>query len=202
VEHLQQLVVGLVDHYGYFGVFIAMVLGNVGAPVGTEVVMPLTGGLVGTHHLSNLYVAIAVAVAGELAGQSISYAIGRYVGEPVIERFGKYVHFGRDQLGRIHGFFERWGTFAIFICRFLPVVRGVCGYAAGIAEMDLAPFYLWSFLGSLAFCSILLILGYQLGDHLDAILPLIHKGGYILLAIAIVAIVVGVFVMRRKQGAT
>ncbi|HTX59994.1 MAG TPA: DedA family protein [Verrucomicrobiae bacterium] len=202
MEHLHQAVVGLVDHYGYVGVFIAMALGNIGAPIGTELIMPLTGGLVGTGHLSNLAVAIAVAVAAELTGQSAAYAIGRFGGVPIFERWGKYVHFGHEQLQRIHGFFERWGTFAIFVCRFLPVVRGVCGYAAGIAEMNLAHFYLWTFLGSLIFCSGLVVLGYQLGDHLNAILPLIRRGGVLLLAVAILGAAAAALYARRRRGAT
>ncbi len=79
----------------------------------------------------------------------------------------------------MHGFFERWGTFAIFVCRFLPVLRGIAAIPAGIAEMNLALFYLWTFLGSLIFCTFLILLGDALGDHLDAVLPLLQRGGYV-----------------------
>lgn len=199
MEHLQQAIVGLVDHYGYFGLFVALLLGNVGAPIGSELVLPTSGGLAATGHLSNVWIAIAVAVAGELAGQSIAYAIGRYGGVPVIEKYGKYVRFHHSHLLKIHAFFERWGTFAIFICRFLPVIRGINGYAAGIAEMDLAPFYLWTLLGSTGMCGGLILIGYAFGDHLDSILPLLHKGGYALLGIAVVAAVAIYFVWRARS---
>jgi membrane protein DedA with SNARE-associated domain len=200
VEHLQHLVVSLVDHYGYVGIFLAMTAGNVGAPVGAEVLMPLVGGLVGTGHLSNLWLAIGAAVLGELAGNSIAYAIGRFGGVPIFEKYGKYVHFGHEQLARIHGFFERYGTFAIFICRFIPVIRGFVGIPAGMAQMSLAPFYLWTFLGSAVFCGGFVAIGYGLGDHLDEILPLIHKGGLALLALAVVIAVVAFFVVRARTA--
>jgi len=200
VEQLQHAVLGLVDHYGYFGVFIAMTLGNVGAPVGAEVLMPVVGGLVGTGHLSSLWLAIAAAVAGELAGNTIAYCIGRFGGVPFFEKYGKYVHFGHEQLARIHGFFERYGTFAIFICRFVPVVRGFVGIPAGMAEMNLAHFYLWTLLGSIVFCGAFVSIGYGLGDHLHDILPLIHKGGIVILAIAVLVAVAAFFAMRARRA--
>jgi membrane protein DedA with SNARE-associated domain len=205
MEALQHFVVGLVDQYGYVGLFVALLLGNVGAPVGSEIVLPVAGGLTATGHLDYLWLTIAVAVAGELAGESIAYAIGRYGGVPVIEKFGKYVGLHHDHLVRVHGFFERYGTFAIFICRFLPVIRGIAGFPAGIAQMTLSHFYLWTLLGSLVFCSALIGLGYALGGHLDAILPLLHRGGTIVAIAAIVAIAVIVFAVRaraRRRTAT
>ena len=104
-----------------------------------------------------------------------------------------------ERLERIHSFFERWGTFAIFICRFLPVIRGIVGIPAGIAEMNLAHFYLWTFLGSAIFCSGFIVLGYAFGDHLDAILPLIHKGGLAAL-IAVVVLGIAVYFIMRARG--
>lgn len=205
MEGLQHFVVGLVDHYGYVGLFVALLLGNVGAPIGSEIVLPVAGGLTATGHLSYLWLTIVVAVFGELAGESIAYAIGRFGGVPAIERFGKYVGLHHQHLVRVHGFFERYGTFAIFICRFLPFIRGIAGFPAGIAEMNLAHFYLWTLLGSLAFCTALILVGQALGGHLDAIMPLLHRGGVLVAAAALVAIVVAFVVVRvraRKRDAS
>lgn len=205
MEGLQHFVVGLVDHYGYVGLFVALLLGNVGAPIGSEIVLPVAGGLTATGHLNFLWLTIAVAVLGELAGESIAYAVGRFGGVPAIERFGKYVGLHHQHLVRVHGFFERYGTFAIFICRFLPVIRGIAGFPAGVAEMNLAHFLLWTLLGSLIFCSALIGLGHALGGHLDTILPLLHRGGTLVAVVAVLAIVAGFIVVRvraRKRGAS
>lgn len=199
MEHLQHVVMGLIAHYGYVGLFVAMLLGNIGAPVGAEVLMPLAGGLVATGHLSSVWLVILAAVLGELAGGTVGYAIGRFGGVPFFERYGKYVHFGHEQLEVVHGFFERYGTFAIFICRFVPVVRGIVGFPAGIARMNLAQFYLWTFLGSLVFCGGLVALGHALGDHLDALLPAIHRGGTLVLIVAIV-VILGIVAVVRLRG--
>jgi membrane protein DedA with SNARE-associated domain len=203
VEHLQQAVIGLIDHYGYVGLFVALVLGNFGVPIGSEIVLPVAGALTATGHLPALWMTVLVALAGELAGGSVGYAIGRFGGVPLIERYGRYIHFTHDRLLRVHRFFERWGSFAIFVCRFLPFIRGVAAIPAGIAEMNLALFYLWTFLGSLIFCTFLVLIGNAFGEHLDAIIPLLHRGGYVVLAVAVIfvaAIVAMRFWGRRRPA--
>jgi membrane protein DedA with SNARE-associated domain len=201
VEHLQQAIVALIDHYGYLGLFVGLAFGNIGLPVGTELLLPLAGALTATGHLSNLWLTILVALVGELAGGSVGYAIGRFGGVPLIERYGKYVHFTHARLMQVHAFFDRWGTFAIFVCRFLPVLRGIVAIPAGIAEMNLALFYLWTFLGSLIFCTFLILLGGALGAHIDTVLPLLRRGGYIVLGVAVLAVVATIFVMRKRASA-
>ena len=200
---MQQAVVSFIDHAGLGGLFIALVLGNIGAPVGSEVVLPTAGALVATGHLGNLWVAILVAVLAELVGQGLGYAVGRFGGRPLVERYGKYVGFHHDRLDQVHAFFERWGSFAVFLCRFIPVLRGIDGIPAGIAEMDLAPFFLWTALGSTVFCGGLILLGNALGHHLDQILPLFHHYARLLLVVVVAAIVAatGIALLRRKRAA-
>ena len=199
MEHFQQIAISLIDHYGYGGLFFVLVLGNIGAPVGAEILMPLAGALTATGHLPYLWLTIAVSVLGELGGGTIGYAIGRFGGRPLVDRYGRYVHLTHANLDRVHGFFERYGSFAIFVCRFVPVIRGIISIPAGLAEMNLLHFYLWYALGSLVFCGALVWLGVALGDHLDAIVPLIHKTGLIALLLALAAIVVVWIVMRQRR---
>ena len=200
MEQLQHAVVALVDHYGYLGLFVGLALGNLGAPVGTEILLPVAGALTATGHLSSLWITIAVALAGELGGGSIGYAIGRFGGVPIIERYGRYIHVTHDRLLVVHRFFERWGSFAIFVCRFLPVLRGIAAIPAGIAEMNLALFYLWTFLGSLIFCTLLILLGSALGNHLSEVLPLFRRGAYVALAVVVAGAIIAAFVARRMRA--
>lgn len=199
MEHFQQIAISLIDHYGYGGLFFVLVLGNIGAPVGAEILMPLAGALTATGHLPYLWLTIVVSVLGELGGGTIGYAIGRFGGRPLVDRYGRYVHLTHANLDRVHGFFERYGSFAIFVCRFVPVIRGIISIPAGLAEMNLLHFYLWYALGSAIFCGALVWLGVALGDHLDAIVPLIHKTGLIALLLALAAIVLVWIVMRQRR---
>ncbi len=188
----------LVDHFGYTGLFVAMTLANIGAPVGSEIVLPGAGALVATHHLGNLWVAIALAVLAELTGQSIGYAVGRFGGRPFVDRFGKYVRFHRTELERVDGFFARYGKFAIFICRFIPVIRGIVGIPAGIARMPLGAFYLWTFAGSLIFCGGLIMLGNTLGTHSHAVVESLRKYAFAIILLVAAAAIAYAFVQSRR----
>jgi membrane protein DedA with SNARE-associated domain len=198
VEHLHDVAISLIDHFGYGGLFTVLLLGNIGAPVGAEIIMPVAGGLTATGHLPFLWLTIVVAVLGELAGGTIGYIVGRFGGRPLIDRYGRFVHLSHANLDRVHGFFERYGSFAIFICRFVPVIRGIVSIPAGLAEMNLAQFYFWYALGSTIFCGSLVWLGIAVGRHLDDVLPLVHKTGLIALAFAVVAVVAAWMVVRRR----
>jgi membrane protein DedA with SNARE-associated domain len=203
MQHIQDAIVVLIDRFGYAGLFLGMAAGNVGAPIGSEIVLPAAGALVATGHLKSLWATIVVAVLGELAGGSAGYAIGRYGGRPFINKYGKYVRFHTDQLAHVDRFFVRWGTFAIFICRFIPVIRGVVAVPAGIARMPLFPFYLWTLLGSTIFCGGLILIGHALGRNLPRVMPVLHEWAYAILGIAVLAglaaIAIMIFRSRRNR---
>ncbi len=187
----------LVDHAGYGGLFVAMTLANIGAPIGSEIVLPAAGALAATGHLSSVWLAIAVAVVAELLGQTIAYAVGRYGGRPFVNRYGRYVRFHEAEMEKVEGFFARYGRFAIFICRFIPVIRGIVGIPAGIAEMPLAAFYLWTFCGSLIFCGGLILAGNALGEHSHEVIGAVQKYALLIIALAVVAAVIFIFVRSR-----
>ncbi len=189
----------LVDLYGYAGLFAAMTLANIGAPVGSELVLPAAGALAATGHLGSVWLAIVIAICAELTGQTIAYAVGRFGGRPLVERFGPYVRFHHTEMVRAERFFARYGSFAIFICRFIPVVRGVVGIPAGIAEMPLAHFYLWTLCGSSIFCGGLVLLGAALGQHADVVVATIRKFALLIIALAIVAASVFALIQHRLR---
>jgi len=206
VEHFAAFFLTLVGHVGYLGLFIAMTLGNIGAPVGAEVIIPAAGALVATGHLPGegtygVWGVIVISVLGELCGGTLAYAIGRYGGRPFVHKYGPYVMFHEEELEKIDRFFTKYGSFAIFICRFIPVIRGVVGIPAGITRMALPSFYLWYALGSLAFCTILAYIGHALGNNIGTIVPLLHKfslAAVVVIALAVLYAIYRILSARRK----
>jgi membrane protein DedA with SNARE-associated domain len=198
VHALSTFFLNLVDHAGYAGLFVAMTLANIGAPVGSEIVLPAAGALAATGHLSSVWLAIVTAVAAELVGQSIGYAVGRFGGRPFIDRYGKYVHFHHAEMEKVERFFARYGKFAIFICRFVPVIRGIVGIPAGIAEMPLGPFYFWTFLGSLLFCGGLVLAGSALGAHAGEVIDGVRKYALVIAGLVVVAAAAFYIIKSRR----
>ncbi|MBV9148781.1 MAG: DedA family protein [Candidatus Eremiobacteraeota bacterium] len=200
MQQLSAALLALVDHAGYFGLLLTMAIGNIGVPVGSEIILPAAGALVATGHLHSLAATIAVAVLGELLGGTVGYAIGRYGGRAFVHRYGHYVLFHEAEMVRVEAFFTRYGSFAIFLCRFIPVLRGIVAIPAGIARMALVPFYLWTALGSLGFCAALIYVGHTLGKNFGVIVPALHRFS-LLIIILLVVVIVLYFILRRRAAA-
>jgi membrane protein DedA with SNARE-associated domain len=198
VENIQSLVLALVHDYGYAGLFVVMILGNLAMPVGTEVVMPIAGAAAGAGHLSSWVLVGAVGTLGEIVGGVLLYTLGYYAGEPVVHRFGRRaVH----ELQRVHAYYERHGRKTVFLCRFIPFVRGIASLPPGISRMPKRYFILYHTLGSAIFCFGLAFLGFSLGKHFTAMLPLIRRFSLVLIAVAVAAIAGLLWIRRRNTVA-
>ncbi len=196
MEHLTGDILNFISRTSYAGIFLVMVLGNMAIPVGTEVVLPVIGMLAATGRIGSPYEACAIAVIGEIVGGSLMWAVGRYGGVAFVHRFGKYVHISEAALAQIHRYYEQFGARTVFICRFLPVIRGVAALPAGLSGMSIFPFLAYSFAGSALFCGGFIALGYTLGRRINDFLPLIHRLGFASCA-ALVGVALVLAMMRK-----
>ncbi len=192
MEHLSHFFLNFVDQFGYAGLFVVMVLANLGIPVGAELVMPAAGALVATGHLSSLWLAAGIATVGELVGGSALYALGYYGGRPFVARYGKYLKLDAGKLDRFDAFYERYGNVIVLICRFVPFVRGIAGLPAGVSRMPKRWFLLYTAIGSAVFCVGLAYLGSLFARHIDTIMLQIHTYVRVAVAVVLVAIVAAI----------
>ncbi len=204
MEHLSQIFHDLVVHLGYPGLFIVMFLGNIGTPVGTEVVMPTAGALAAQGHFPTLatlpaWIVVAlVGTIGELCGATTLYEVGYHGGLPFVHRWGKYVGFKERELGHVERFFARFGHWAVFLARFVPFVRGVASLPAGLSRMSLTLFLISTLIGSAIFCFGLAYLGQVAGNHLGEITAVLHQAALLIVVVIVVLIVAAVFVIRAR----
>jgi membrane protein DedA with SNARE-associated domain len=176
-----------------------MVLGNIGVPVATEIVVPVAGALAATGHLSSWALAGAVATAGEVVGGFILYWVGYYGGRPFVARWGKYLKLSEKKLDAFHGFYEKHGNVVVFVCRFLPFVRGISALPAGVSRMQKRYFLLYTALGSACFCFGLAWVGSAFGRHIDQMVPLIHKFSTVFIVVIVLA-VIAFLTIRFSRG--
>ena len=194
----------LLRHWGYLGIFVVVLLGNVGFPVPEESVLVLAGYLVHEGKL-RLTITLAVGVLSAAAGDNVGYWIGRRLGRPTIERYGAYVGMTRRRLQKIDGLVTRYGAFGVFAARFIPGVRVLGGPLAGAGGLPVLPFVIANVLGALVYVPYAVGLGYALAWGLGPWLRRIGKVEHVvLLVVALVLIVaivrVGIRTIMRHRS--
>lgn len=186
-----------ITRYGYLAIFVLLTFGIVGLPVPDETLLTFTGYLIYRSELS-MPLAFAAAVAGSASGMTISYALGRSFGLALLHRFGKHVHLTPERLARAHAWFERIGHWALTVGYFIPGVRHLTAYAAGMTEVAPHQFALFAYSGTVLWVTAFLSLGYFLGERWKVVE--LHVERYLVgLSIAL-AVLLGGYWIWRKWG--
>jgi membrane protein DedA with SNARE-associated domain len=192
----------VIGSIGYAGVFLLMVAESMVLPVPSEAVMPFAGFTVAEGTLSWAGV-ITAATLGSLVGSCIGYAIGRFGGRPFLSRFGKYLLLDESDLAMTGRFFQRRGSLTIFISRFIPVVRHLISIPAGIAEMNLVPFSVFTVIGAGLWSSFLTWVGFVLRKNWATVLRYSHLIDIVVLVLlgGLVVLYVLRHLLRRRRSA-
>lgn len=181
--------------WGYLAIFGATLISSMCIPVGSEVAIAYGGVLAsgqvatnGNDHLS-LALVIVVATLGELVGSFLGYGIGFFGGRPLVNRVGRYVLLTHKDLDRAEDWFNHRGEWAVLYVRFIPLLRSFISLAAGLGEMALGKFAVFTVIGCAAWCAALASIGYSLGVSYEHVLKGFSYAGYIAAALAVLAIV-------------
>jgi membrane protein DedA with SNARE-associated domain len=196
-EPLVNLATHLIGSIGLAGVgLLTMTSGVVGLP-GTEPTMLFAGFNVFQGHQTLLGI-VVFGVIGDVLGATIAYSIGYYGSRELLERHGAKLHVSQSRLDRAHRWFERYGTWTILVSRFIPLVRAVFPYAAGVARMSFKRFIALATLGSIVWIGGLGILGRQVGHNWQSWRHHLEYVDYAGAALLLAAI--GYLVIRRTRG--
>lgn len=178
------------------GVVALMAIESVFIPLPSEVIMPLAGWMLvkeRTLPVSYILVAGVYGALGSTIGSIIFYLAGMRGGRPFLEKYGKYVLVSRHDLAQADQWFAKRGSWAVFICRLLPVVRSLISFPAGIARMRLFKFLVYTFIGSFIWCTALAYGGYQLGAHWEQIRTLMRPFDPLIIAIMVALIALYIY---------
>jgi membrane protein DedA with SNARE-associated domain len=195
---MEQHVLAWITQYGYLAIFSLLIMGIVGLPVPDETLLTFAGYLVYRGHLS-LAPAYFTALAGSLCGISISYTLGRIFGLPLIHRYGRYVRISEEHVRKAHAWFERVGHWGLTFGYFVPGVRHLTAYAAGMSAVTPRQFALFAYSGGAMWVATFISLGLLLGERWQAVEANIHR--YLLwAALAAAAAAAGYWLWRRRRG--
>ena len=161
--------ISLVSTWGYIAIFITMAGESAGLPISSEIVVPLGGALASQGKL-NLVLVVLVCSIANLAGSLIAFWLTRRYGERVVlSRAGRWMGLSRGHLRLANRFFDRFGLWAVFAGRLLPIVRTYISFPAGLSKIGYVRFIVATLAGAIPWNFALAYAGYKLGQHYEQV---------------------------------
>lgn len=165
---------GVISAMGPLGISLLMAIESCNIPLPSEAVLPFAGYLVSKGAM-NFHLAAFAGAFGCVIGSIPSYYIGFFGGRKFVEKYGKYFLVSKKDLDEADKWVDKYGDWAFFLCRMLPVVRTFISLPAGILKARKRTFFSLTFLGSLIWSYVLVYVGLKLGEHLDKLKAIWHK---------------------------
>lgn len=182
----------LIQSIGWLGIWLIMILESANIPIPSEITMPLAGWLLveklGGTPAQAILIGGVIGAFGCVVGSVINYALGAYGGRPFVERYGKYVLISKRDIARADAWFARWGDWASFISRLLPVVRTFISFPAGLVRIKFWRFVFFTFAGSFIWCAALALGGFVAGEHWEDLRRVMRPFDYPILAILLLGL--------------
>jgi membrane protein DedA with SNARE-associated domain len=199
-DPLVQFAVDVVDKLGLPGVFALMVAESACIPIPSEGTMLFAGFNVSEGEYS-LFVLVAVATAANLVGSWIAYAIGYYGRVDILEKHGRKLHIKPSHLAWADRWFEKYGSWTVFLTRMIPIIRTFISLPAGVARMPFWRFTLLTVAGCIPWIFMLALIGREVGDRWESWKDSLHYVDYAVAVLIVLAIVYLVVRSRRRPRA-
>lgn len=175
------LLMSYVMHYGYLGLYFILGISILGIPIPDETLMVFIGFLTYEGKL-NPFLAVVSAASGSITGITVAYFLGRLFQQKVMHHLKK--HAGSERLDKAFSWYHRHGGKLLTVGYFIPGVRHLSGYIAGLSRLSYQSFAFFAYLGAVLWVSVWVIVGRLLGSRWETLLPIIHRYALFLGAMA------------------
>lgn len=203
---MEEFVISIMNQYGYFGIFFLIFIENIFPPIPSEVVL-LFGGFMTTYSKLGVPLMILFSTLGSVVGAIVLYYVGKILNKERLKKFvsgkvGKMLRLKASDIEKADRWFDTKGNKTVFFCRFIPVVRSLISIPAGMSEMAMTKFLLYTTVGSAIWNTVLLVIGNRVGKNWKDILGIMDQYSHvvlILLIILFVAFLVYFFYFRTQK---
>lgn len=192
-------IVNLIGNFGYFGMFLGMILEAVIIVIPSELILA-TGGILASNGIFSFLGAFIVGLLGSVFCAALIYAMGYFGGRPFIEKYGKYFFMKKEDIDKSEKWFQKYGMFAAFIGRNFPIVRTFISLPIGMAKLSFAKFILYTTLGSIPWTLLFVGAGYYLGNNWTVLLQYVDALKIPIIVIGVILLIVFIVkkVMKNK----
>jgi len=194
---MSDFVISLISDYGYFGMFLGMVLEAVIIIIPSEAILA-TGGILAGRGIFSFWGAFFIGLIGSVFCAIVIYFMGYFGGKPFVKKYGKYFFMKEEDIEKSDSWFNKYGLIAALIGRNFPIVRTLISLPIGIMRLSFIKFVIYTTIGSIPWTFVFTYVGYTLGNNWVIINEYVSRLK-VPIMILIVVFIVSYFYKKIKQ---
>ncbi|MBC1533174.1 DedA family protein [Listeria seeligeri] len=199
---METWITSIMADFGYIGIFLLIMVENLFPPIPSEIILTF-GGFMTTVSSLNVVMVIIVATLGSVVGAILLYKVASYFGKErlskIVLKHGRILRLKESDIERAENFFLKYGSWAVFLCRMIPLIRSLISIPAGMTKMKMSRFLVLTTAGSLLWNTVLIGLGAFLGESWNEIVVFMDSFSMIIYSIIAVIVVVGLGFFFRAR---
>lgn len=199
---LETWITSIMADFGYIGIFVLIMVENLFPPIPSEIILTF-GGFMTTVTSLNVVMVIIVATLGSVVGAILLYKVASYFGKEqltkIVLKYGRILRLKESDIERAENFFLKYGSWAVFLCRMIPLIRSLISIPAGMTKMKMSKFLILTTAGSLLWNTVLIGLGAMLGESWSEIVVFMDSFSTIIYSIIAILVVVGLGFFFRAR---
>lgn len=200
---MRELIMTLMERYGYPGIFLLIAVENIFPPIPSEIILPF-GGFLTTYTRLTIFGVVFYSTLGSLAGALVLYGAGRIFNRERLMKLtagpvGKVLCLKPADVAKADGWFLEKGTKTVFFCRFIPIVRSLISVPAGMSRMPMGMFLAYTTAGTILWNTALVSLGAVLGESWGRIAYLVGEYSHIMLIVISISTISGIIWFYRTR---
>jgi membrane protein DedA with SNARE-associated domain len=199
---MENWIMEVMNMYGYIGILLLIALENIFPPIPSEVILTFGGFMTTTSNISIIGV-IVVSTIGSVVGAIALYGIGLLIDvnrlEKIVDKWGHILRLTSKDIDKANAWFHKFGVWAVFLGRLVPLVRSLISIPAGMAHMNFGIFLLFTTVGSLIWNSILVSVGAAVGASWSTIVGYMDKYSNITLLVLVVIFVLSIILFLKNR---
>ena len=200
---MQNIILEIMQNFGYFGVFFLIFIENIFPPIPSEVIL-LLGGFLVTFSNLNVLMMIVSSTLGSLVGAIVLYYLGYILNENRLKKIvngklGKILFLKEGDIDKASNWFSKNGNKTVFLCRFIPIVRSLISIPAGINKMKLFKFFVYTICGSMIWNTILICLGYKFGKNWPIVSEALNEYSFVIKLLLFSVLIIWIFKHLKRE---
>ncbi|MBC2139590.1 DedA family protein [Listeria innocua] len=199
---METWITSIMADFGYIGIFLLIMIENLFPPIPSEIILTF-GGFMTTVSSLNVVMVIIVATLGSVVGAILLYKVASYFGKErlthIVLKYGRVLRLKESDIERAESFFLKYGSWAVFLCRMIPLIRSLISIPAGMTKMKMSRFLILTTAGSLLWNTVLIGLGALLGESWGEIVVFMDSFSTVIYSIVAVITLLGLGFFFRAR---